>query len=151
VSERGPIQAFLEGDGPDGQGRTLFQVLAFDDPALERTHDFIQWLFPLAEPSGAVPGAPVLDEAEITAIQRSMTAQAALAAATDRMARFFAGTQAWLRPHDHNHLRITRIVRSLRLLRGDEPADAFRDAVLSYVEALQAPVSARSLGYWRTA
>ena len=56
----GPIVTFLEGEGPDDRGRSLFDVLAFDDAALERNHDFIQWLFPLPEPSSAVPDAPVL-------------------------------------------------------------------------------------------
>ena len=147
----GPIVAFLEGEGPDGRGRTLFDVLGFDNATLELTHDFIQWLFPLPEPSGAVPDAPVLTPDEMQAIHDSVMAQCALAAATDRMEAFYRATHGWLRPHDHNHLRITRIIRSLRLLRGDEEADAFRAAILSMVEATRAPVSARSRGYWSTA
>lgn len=147
----GPVVAFLEGRGPDARGRTLFDVLGFDDAALERTHDFIQWLFPLPEPSGAVPDAPVLTADDMRAIHDSILAQCALAAATDRMEAFYRAAHGWLRPHDHNHLRITRIIRSLRLLRGDAEADAFRAAILSMVEATRAPVSARSRGYWQTA
>lgn len=151
MDDGGRVLAFLQGEGVDGRGRTLFEVLAFDDAALERNHDFIQWLFPLAEPSAAVPDAPVLDKAEAAAIRDSSLAQCALAAATDRMEVFYRRTDQWLRPHDHNHLRITRIIRSLRLLRGDAEADAFRAAVLSMVETARAPVSARSRGYWTTA
>jgi hypothetical protein len=146
-----PVQAFLQGEGTDGRGRTLFEVLGFDDAALERTHDFIQWLFPLSEPSGAVPDAPVVSPDDALAIRESVMAQCALAAATDRMAAFYAATTGWLLPHDHNHLRITRIIRSLRLLRGDGEADAFREQILERVRTLRAPVSARSLGYWTTA
>jgi hypothetical protein len=146
-----PILAFLEGEGPDGRGRTLFDVLGFDDAALEQNHDFIQWLFPLSEPSGAVPDAPVLTPDDIRAIRESIPAQCALAAATDRMEAFYRATRGWLRPHDHNHLRITRIIRSLRLLCGDEQADAFHSAILWVIEATRAPVSARSRGYWSTA
>jgi Opioid growth factor receptor (OGFr) conserved region len=148
---RPSVLAFLEGGGPDARGRTVFEVLGFDNAALERTHDYIQWLFPLNEPSGAVPDAPVLKADEIEAIQASATAQMVLAAATDRMTIFFGQTRHWLAPADHNHLRITRIIRSLRLLRGDGPANAFRDDVLACVKAMQAPVSARSRGYWMTA
>ena len=126
-------------------------MLALNDVALEQTHDFIQWLFPLPEPSGAVPDAPVLTAADIETLRDSTLAQCALAAATDRMEAFLRANPLWLRPHDHNHLRITRIIRSLRLLRGDAEADGFRAAVLSMVEAARAPVSARSLGYWATA
>ena len=151
MGDNGRVLAFLEGQGVDGRGRTVFDVLGFDDAALELNHDFIQWLFPLPERSTAVPDAPVLDEAAAAAIRDSTLAQCALAAATDRMEAFYRRTNQWLRPHDHNHLRITRIIRSLRLLRGDAEADAFRDAVLSIVEAARAPVSARSRGYWTTA
>ena len=147
----GAIVAFLQGEGPDSRGRTLFDVLAFSNAALEQSHDFIQWLFPLPEPSAAVADAPVLSPEDITAIHNSGLAQCALAAATDRMDAFYRSTDHWLAPHDHNHLRITRIIRSLRLLRGGEHADAFRDAVLARVEATGAPVNARSRGYWTTA
>lgn len=78
-------------------------------------------------------------------------AQCALAAATDRMTGFYRTTQAWLAPTDHNHLRITRIIRSLRLLRGDQEANGFRDAILARVEATRAPISTLSRGYWLTA
>ncbi|MDP1913598.1 opioid growth factor receptor-related protein [Brevundimonas sp.] len=146
-----PIVMFLEGEGTDACGRTVFEVLAMNDVALERTHDFIQWLFPLPEPSAAVPGSPVLAPGDIQAIRLSELAPIALAGATDRMAAFYQTTHDWLMPNDHNHHRITRIIRSLRLLQGDEAADAFRDAILERVEATRAPVSARSRGYWATA
>jgi hypothetical protein len=146
-----PILMFLEGEGTDARGRTVFDVLAMDDVALERTHDFIQWLFPLPEPSAAVPDSPVLTSGDIQAIRVSELAPIALAGATDRMAAFYQTTHDWLMPNDHNHRRITRIIRSLRLLQGDAAADAFRDVILERVEATRAPVSARSRGYWATA
>jgi len=151
MSASAPIVAFLEGEGPDPRGRSLFDVLAFDNAALENHHDFIQWLFPLREPSRAVPESPVLTDAEVEAIKASGMAQCALAAATDRMDAFYRATHDWLMPNDHNHRRITRIIRSLRLLVGDDQADAFKSVILSRVEATRAPVSARSRGYWMTA
>ena len=146
-----PIVMFLEGEGTDARGRTVFDVLAMDDVAMERTHDFIQWLFPLPEPSAAVPGSPVLAPGDIQAIRVSELAPIALAGATDRMAAFYQTTHDWLMPNDHNHRRITRIIRSLRLLVGDAEAEAFHAFIVARVEATQAPVSARSLGYWATA
>lgn len=126
-------------------------MLAFDDGRLERTHDFIQWLFPLPERSGAQPDAPVLTPDNIAALRASITAQAVLAAATDRMAAFYRDTDHWLASSDHNHLRITRIIRSLRLLRGDAYADAFRAFLLARVEAADAPINGLSLRYWNEA
>jgi hypothetical protein len=146
-----PIVMFLEGEGVDARGRTVFDVLSMNDVALEHTHDFIQWLFPLPEPSSAVPDSPVLTPDDIQAIRVSDLAPMALAAGTDRMSAFYRSTHDWLMPNDHNHLRITRIIRSLRLLVGDAEADAFRDDILERVEATRAPVSVRSRGYWATA
>ena len=54
------IVGFLESKTPDHRGRSLSMVLAFSDERAEQTHDYIQWLFPLDEPSGSVHGAPVL-------------------------------------------------------------------------------------------
>jgi len=146
-----PIVMFLEGEGPDARGRTIFDVLSMNDVALERTHDFIQWLFPLPEPSAAVPESPVLTPDDIQAIRVSELAPMAMGAATDRMAAFYQTTHDWLTPNDHNHRRITRIIRSLRLLVGDAEADAFQAMIVARVEATRAPVSARSRGYWATA
>ena len=151
MSNDNPILAFLEGEGTDGAGRSLFDVLGMDDAGIERTHDFIQWLFALTEASAAVPGAPVLTPEQAAEIKASIPAQCALAAATDRMDRFYRATTLWLAPQDHNHLRITRIIKSLRLLRGDRYANEFRDAVLWRVEATGAPVNALSRHYWSTA
>jgi len=123
-------------------------VLAFDDASIERVHDFIQWLFPLRERSGAQPNAPVLTEADLTAIRRSPAAQATLLAAAERMAAFYARNDHWLTGSDHNHLRITRIIASLRLLVGDAQADNFRAQILTRVAANKAPVGATAMAYW---
>lgn len=143
--------AFLNKAGPDGAGRSLDDVLAMADTEIEQRHDFIQWLFPLPEPSRAVPGSPVLTQADQTAISASGTALASLAAGAARMFQFYADTDDWLAPHDHNHLRITRIIRSLRLLVGDTVADRFREDLLDELGARGGAVNARSLDHWRQA
>jgi len=146
-----PVVMFLEGEGRDARGRSVFDVIAMNDVAIERTHDFIQWLFPLPEPSAAIPDSPVLTPGDIQAIRVSELAPIALAGATDRMTAFYQTTHDWLMPNDHHHRRITRIIRSLRLLVGDPEADAFHAFIMARVEATRAPVSARSRGYWATA
>ena len=145
------IVSFLEGAGIDAAGRTVQAILAFDTGELERRHDYIQWLFPLAEASAAVPGSPVLSAEDVAAIRVSGRAQANLAAAAERMGAFYDQTDHWMRAQDHNHLRITRIVKSLRLLAGDRPAERFRSRILARVEASRAPVNAQTRGYWAEA
>lgn len=149
MTSAGPVTDFLTGQGRDGAGRTADQVLAFDDGRLEARHDFIQWLFPLTEPSAAVPGSPVLTLADVAAIRADPRAQATLTAAASRMRAFYEGSDHWLRPSDHNHLRITRIIRSLRLLVDDAAADAFRAAVLARADGT--PVGPTSRAYWASA
>ena len=142
---------FLKGAGPDGAGRTVFEVVAMSDRDIEQSHDFIQWLFPLAEPSGANRRAPVLTTEDVAEVQASGLAQIALAAATDRMAHFYQRNGHWLVDHDHNHLRITRIIKSLRLLRGPGEAEDFRRIILARDSAAGRPVSAGSRQYWMQA
>jgi hypothetical protein len=144
-----PVVDFLNGSGRDAAGRTLEAVLAFDDATLERHHDFIQWLFPLPEPSRAVPRSPVLTEEDRVAISGSAAALANLAAAAGRMSAFYEATDHWLGSHDHNHLRISRIIRSLRLLVGDTAADHFRAARLADVSGRGGKVNPVSLEHWR--
>ncbi len=147
----GPIHDFLRGAGRDGRGRRLADVLAFDDARIEAVHDFIQWLFPLAEASRAVPGAPVLSAVEAAAIRGDPQAQAGFRAGLARMGRFYADTDGWLTGHDHNHLRITRIITATRDLLGLAEAAAFHAEVMARNTAAGAPVNRESLRYWSAA
>lgn len=147
----GPIHAFLAGRGFDASGRVLVDVLGFDDTRIEAVHDFIQWCFPLLEASRAVPGAPVLTPAEAEAIRADPEALAGLAAALDRMRRFYAATDRWLAPYDHNHLRITRILTAVRRLLGDAAARDFHAFVTQRNAAAGAPINPGSLGFWLAA
>jgi Opioid growth factor receptor (OGFr) conserved region len=147
----GPLHAFLAGVGRDGRGRLAADVLSFSDRDLEAVHDYIQWLFPLPTRSAAQPHSPILTPIEIAAIRAHPRAVATLKVATERMLRFYRETQWWLTSHDHNHLRITRILHSLRLLVGPDEAKAFYDAIFALNEAAGAPVNTRSLHYWAEA
>ncbi|HEX2135151.1 MAG TPA: opioid growth factor receptor-related protein [Microvirga sp.] len=146
-----PLHAFLAGRGTDGRGRTLERVLAFSDDELERVHDYIQWLFPLPTRSMAQPDAPVLTGDAIEAIKADSQALANLRRAAERMLRFYEATDGWLTFSDHNHLRITRILKSLRLLAGDNAARAFHARVTARHRAAGAPINPRNLAYWSEA
>jgi hypothetical protein len=147
----GPLHAFLAGVERDSRGRLAVDVLGFSDDKLETVHDYIQWLFPLPTRSAAQPQSPVLTSAEIEAIRSDLRALATLKTATERMLRFYRDTRCWRTSHDHNHLRITRILHSLRLLVGPEEAKAFYMAILALNEEAGVPVNTRSLHYWAEA
>lgn len=147
----GPLHAYLAGVGRDGRNRTIEEVISLPNAQIEAVHDFIQWLFPLPTRSMAQPDAPVLSGPEIAVIRADPDAAANLARATERMLRFYRETNGWLAPYDHNHLRITRIITSLKLLAGPDAARAFHRAILARHEAAGAPVNARSLRFWTQA
>jgi len=157
--------------GEDDQGRTFDAILSWDDGRLEMVHDYIQWIFPLPERSGANPWAPVLDAEAIAAIRSSPEMQGRLRAAFERMlvfygfaleddgvvegARFAAAARNWLHAGNHNHLRLTRMLRSLRVLGLEHEAAALWKALRAVFEREQAPgrrtITEETFGFWRQA
>ena len=142
------IVGFLEGKTPDHRGRTLAMVLQQTDHQAEATHDYIQWLFPLDEPSRSVNGAPVLTELDIDEIKESSLAQGNLAKSASWFLGFLERNQHWFTKYDHNHLRITRVIKSLRLLASDKAADEFRDKVLALAGDNLNSIDQKARGFW---
>jgi len=59
------IIRFYTGEEPDRRGRYLHEIQQWPDGQLEAVHDYIQWLFPLPEPSGFNVAAPVVHQDSI--------------------------------------------------------------------------------------
>ena len=145
------LLSFLQDVGPDHQGRYLSDIWKFSDQQIETTHDFIQWVFPLAEPSGAIPGAPVLESAEIDLIHKSSPATMNLEKSGQWFIDYLARSKGWLRSHDHNHLRITRMIKSQRLLLGELAADSAKERVLQMAKKAKAPIDDVAYAHWHAA
>jgi hypothetical protein len=163
------ILDFYAGNAADDQGRMWSQIVSWPDERLEHVHDFIQWLFPLPERSQANPSAPVLDRAGMEAFRASPELQARLRTSYLRMLRFYglafedgdnpsvgraAGFELrarnWLTLNNHNHLRITRILRSLRLLGLEAEAKAFYSCLSRiYEEEVHAGKARIAPGTWQ--
>ena len=56
---------FYSGEGPDGAGRNIEEILSWGPDRLESVHNYIQWLFPLDEPSNFNPNAPILTQEDV--------------------------------------------------------------------------------------
>jgi len=156
--------------GRDHRGRSLADLRAFDAERLEDTHDFIQWLFPLPEPSGANPHAPRLSPADIAAFRAEPALREELRRSLAVMLRFYglalagppqarrveragdyAGrSEAWLH-RSHNFLRISRILRSLALLGCEEEARAFLAQLEEVYRENAQDIGSDTLRYWRGA
>lgn len=129
------ITDFYQGTGTDDAGRTIDQVLALDNTMLERDHTYIQWLFPLPEPSAAQPQSPVATAEDYDAwkedTDRGRSLRDSLLTSLGMMRRFYLETTAWRAPRDHNQRRITRILRCLTLCGMRNVAEGFRKDLLA--------------------
>ncbi len=162
--------AFYAGQRPDHRGRLLSEIQSWDFDRLEAAHDFIQWLFPLPEPSPVNPAAPTLDPATIQEFRRRPDLQATLLTSFKTMLAFygfeltsepppqicrasnFATRSAnWLSPNNHNHLRITRILRALRLLGLEAHTQAFFAALDAVYKEMPSKITATSHAFWQRA
>lgn len=163
---------FYRGEGRDHAGRSFDEVLALDLDALESTHDYVQWLFPLATRSAFVPGAPVLDAATIEAMRADSLVRANALRALRRMLEFYgmtlddadpahvridvsprfaARSRIWLGVGNHNLRRITRILTSLRLMGLAPYAQALFDCLSALYREHGGRIGATAFGYWRDA
>jgi hypothetical protein len=164
-----PIVAYYSG-GRDAAGRTLDEVLAWNDERLEAVHDYIQWVFPTRQPSGVNPLAPLVSDDTVRAFARDAELRDRLRQAFDRMLLFYglrgsedrveidpqrfpARGRIWLHSGNHNHLRLTRIMESVATLGLRAEARALQRCLLEDVpEAAGAGgISARTIGFWRRA
>ncbi len=157
--------------GKDTQGRTLNQILAWDDHSLEFHHDYIQTLFPLPESSPINPYAPTIDKPTFDAFHSDPNLQHRLKDSLTRMLTFYGfskledgagsiiivrgvnfetASRKWVTRFDHNHLRITRIIRSLRVLGLEAEARGFFEA-LKEVWERSGVIGRRSLVFWTRA
>src|SRR5947207_9705729 len=79
---------FYRGQTTDTEGRFLKDIWAWSDDDLEEVHDFIQWLFPLPEPSRFNPDAPLLSPDDIQAFRTDELLQAKLRKSFERILTF---------------------------------------------------------------
>jgi hypothetical protein len=162
-----PIVDFYSGKATDSSGRTLRKIHAWGYDKLENIHDYIQWLFPLSEPSQYNPLAPVLDAGQIAIFQTDAGLRAQLLASFDKMLGFYGfernnmtvtrsntweeRSPNWLNPGNHNLLRFTRILKSLTLLGLKDHADGLFVALNSVFAENPGAISGTTMGYWKRA
>ena len=158
--------AFYRGEGDDHQGRRIHDIWVLSPFWLEHTHDYIQWLFPIPEAGRFNSFAPLLGEVARAAFAENEMLRANQRRSLDTMLAFFGLTRRelviealpelnmrehiWLKRGGHNHLRISRIIRSLHLCHQPELAAAFQQAVIE-IGTTQGIVSEQSLAYWQAA
>ena len=105
--------------GKNRSNYSLEDILKFNDKRIEGTHDFIQWVFPTTEKSSAVFYAPKLSDADLVILANSTVMLSNLERTTEWYLDFLLRNSFWKKQYDHNHLRITRVIKSLGTLHGN--------------------------------
>ena len=159
--------AFYRGTGTDDRGRRLEEIWSFSHEELEAVHDYIQWLFPLAERSAFNPGAPLLDDDTIVRFREDDALRGNLERSLRVMLDFYglaiagheiltvptftARSRIWLTPRNHNFLRLTRILKSLSLLGLHDRATQLLACLEGIDRRRPDIIGDETLRYWRQA
>lgn len=147
------FENFLTNIEPDYKNRFLNDIWSFTDEDIEHTHDFIQLLFPLNEQSESVfHGYYLNTKISIINIKSNDLAKSNIVTSSKWFLSFLERNTHWRRRHDHNYLRITRIIKSLRLLVSDEEANKFYESFIELIdESLRSKINLTTLSYWENA
>lgn len=166
------IIRFYSEQDPDACGRKIEEVWRWDHARLEVIHDYIQWLFPLREKSRFNPNAPVLTQETIDAFRRSATLQMRLRRSLILMLGFYGlqlseltnGTvhisraqdfttksHNWLTRGNHNHLRLTRMIGSTKMLGLEACSFALFKCLAQIYEDYPEPISEETYRHWKSA
>jgi hypothetical protein len=166
--EMSQVLDFYRGQATDTERRRLQEIWGWTNEEFEEVHDFIQWLFPLPEPSRYNPDAPLLTEDDIAAFQREPPLRdnllrsflrflAFLGLSLGEDGRVVEGENFPSRVPDvwsftnHNWLRITRVLRSLCLLGLGPQARALHDWLDATHRSHRFPIPEDTVFYWTEA
>lgn len=137
------LDFYTTDSGRDIENRTLNDILAFSHKKKEAAHNYIQWLFPLNEPSQFNPRAPTLTPALIDELLSKPEMKPNLQKSLNSMLDFYGlewydsrteikmsdsfdeRSKVWLTKNNHNHLRITRILKCLQYFELEAESKAF--------------------------
>ena len=161
---------FYEDKATDTSGRRITDMWNYNPSQLEGIHNYIQWLFPLTEGSAFNQDAPLLSGEDIQAFRTEPALrQNALKSfglllnfygfelkeidgkfSVSRGSNYGSRTRNWLSPYNHNFLRITRILKFLKLIGEDLLASAFFKS-LEQVYQESPVIVGKSYDFWRSA
>lgn len=141
-----PLILYLKNQGTDNHDRYLSDIWQFDNFQLEYTHNYMQWMFPSDIPSQNMRHSPVLTPAEREVCMADETIQQNFLKSLNiildflgivQQGEYFALNensadkyQVWLTKYNHNHLRLSRLMRSLALLGQRKSAENLQTFVI---------------------
>ena len=126
------LKLFHEGKAPLANGHRRDTLLFLSDEEFESNHGFIQWAFPTNEKSTSNFTAPTLDLESAIWLAENPGFVTFLENMTARFLEFLQRNKHWVNSHDHNHLRISRAIKSIRILHSYELANWFYERVIEF-------------------
>ena len=145
------FETFLLNESCDHKGRMLSDIYKFSDNEIEATHDFIQIVFPLAEPSFWSSNKYFIEsQQQIDSLSKNKNVKEAILQSASWYISFLKRNNHWKNVNDHNLKRITRMIKSVRLIVGDIEADNIKKEIIS-IKNIEKLVSQKSIKYWENA
>jgi len=145
------FKTFLLNKSTDHKVRLLEDIYKFSDNEIEGTHDFIQIVFPLAEPSYWSSNKYFIKtQNEIDNLSRSKNVKNSILKSASWYIAFLKRNNHWKHRNNHNLKRITRMIKSVRLIVGDTDADTVKKEIIC-IENIETLVGQKSFQYWETA
>lgn len=92
------------------------EVFRLGNTDVELCHDFIQYIFPLKEASLYNKDAPILTDEDINIFKTSPVFQWRALALVNWYVKFLHFNIHWVAKSNHNHLRVTRMLKFLVLI-----------------------------------
>lgn len=166
------IVSFYLEECPDSEGRMIEAIWGWGYDKLEFVHDYIQWLFPLLERSRFNDAAPILNGQTIEAFGSDARLKGRLIISLRLMLGFYgfrldegesgevritksheypARKSNWISKGNHNYLRLTRIIKSLRLLGLGDHARALFQCLSEIYEEEKERIGQNTFSFWEMA
>lgn len=153
------ITEFYLNAAPDTEGRYIEQIWQMSDEELLHGHDWVQWLFPLAEESMFNPDAPLLKSHDVIVFKSNPTIRGNLESSFFRFLKVLGlsweegkvvgNGDTWIfKTPNHNWLRFTRVIKSLSLCGLPDEALGLYDFLVQNTDSEQ---SKDSRPYWKAA
>lgn len=152
TDERSDIIKFYSGEEVEACNHVLADIWLYSFQRLEDGHDYIQWLFPLDEPSDHNPDAPLLTKEDLKDLRQPEMLARIFTSVHTYMRFLFFTRERWVTRFDHNHLRITRMLKFLKLLGLDQEAHARLGEVMIMVASTDNDVDlSTAIEFWEDA
>lgn len=137
------LEKFYQNQGTDSEGRTLLELQEFSFDQKEDFHNYIQWMFPTNEKSNFNSDAPLLTAQEYKTLSENPLIIKNLKISFGKILEFYGleydllslrvketslfslRSQNWFGEGNHNHMRISRILKCLNLFGLHDEMNAF--------------------------